>query len=113
MLWPAVGTIPDALLDAAAVDGFGPWGRARRVALPLSRPALAASWAVALVLAFGALPASKLVKPPGFTTLAFRVRQLHHIGVESHLAGVGLILLAVYGLAALAATRVLGRLVRG
>lgn len=115
LLWPAVLGLPREFLDSAAVDGYGPGGVVRRVALPLTRGAIVAAWSVAFALALGELPASHLVLPPGHMTLSTRVWMLLHTGVESHLAGVGLILLGVYGLAgvaaleALNATRRIGR----
>src|SRR5205807_1119884 len=39
VVWPAVRSIPPAFLDAAAVDGLGPWGQAVKVALPMTREA--------------------------------------------------------------------------
>src|SRR5262249_8044418 len=61
VLWPAVRTIPPEFLDAAAVDGLGPWGQVRRVGLPMTRLAIVAAWGVAFVLALGELPATNLV----------------------------------------------------
>ena len=65
-----------------------------------SRPALAAAWCVAFVLGFGELPATNLLQPPGITTITFRIWTLLHTGVESHLAGVALVTLAVIAAAA-------------
>ncbi len=95
ILWPAVRTLPAAYFEAAAIDGYGPWGQARRVALPLTRGAIVAAWGVAFALSLGELPAANLVVPPGTTLLSVRVWELLHTGVESHLAGVGLVTLAV------------------
>jgi iron(III) transport system permease protein len=100
ILWPALRTLPRESLESAALDGLGPWGVVRRVALPLSRRALLAAWFVAFVLGFGELPATNLVQPPGTTTITFLIWTLLHTGVESHLAGVALIMLAVIALAA-------------
>lgn len=110
MLWPAVRALPQEFLDSAAVDGYRPSAVVRRVALPLTRGATVAAWSVAFVLALGELPASHLVLPPGHMTLSTRVWMLLHTGVESHLAGVGLLLLGVYGLAGLGAFMALKRL---
>jgi iron(III) transport system permease protein len=103
VLWPAVRVIPEVLLDAAALDGYGAWGQVRRVALPLTRGALVASWVVAFVLALGELPATNLVTPPGTEILSVFVWGLLHTGVESHLAGVGLVMLAAFAAAGLLA----------
>jgi iron(III) transport system permease protein len=112
VLWPAQRTIPPAWLEAAALDGHGPWGQVRRVALPATRDALLAAWGVAFVLALGELPATNLVAPPGTTPLTTLIWGLLHSGVESQLAGVALILLAVIALAGLLAGWALGRLAR-
>jgi iron(III) transport system permease protein len=99
VLWPALRAIPREYLEAAAVDGYGPWGIIRRVALPLSLGAIAAAWAVSFVLALGELPATNIVVPAGYATLSSRVWSLLHTGVESHLAGVGLVLLVLFAVA--------------
>jgi iron(III) transport system permease protein len=98
ILWPALRILPRELLESAAVDGLGPWGVIRQVALPLSGRALLAAWAVTFILGFGELPATNLLQPPGVTTITFRIWTLLHTGVESHLAGVALVTLAVISL---------------
>ena len=113
-LWPAVRGLPDAYLMAAEVDGLTRSGVARRVALPLTAGATAAAWGLAFVLGVGELPASLVVEPPGTVQLAsVRVWGLLHTGVDSRLAGVGLVCSAVVGGAGLAAAWGLGRAYRG
>jgi iron(III) transport system permease protein len=102
VLWPALRALPPAYLEAAALDGHGPWGQIRRVAIPLTLPVAAAAWGVSFVLALGELPTANLVYPPGTTPLSVVVWSLLHTGVESHLAGVGLILMATIASAGLA-----------
>ncbi len=94
VLWPAIRSLPPEYLEAAELEGYGAWGQVRRVALPLTRGAIAAGWGVAFALALGELPAANLVVPPGTVLLSVRVWELLHTGVESHLAGVGLVTLA-------------------
>jgi iron(III) transport system permease protein len=65
---------------------------------------------VAFVLAFGELPATNIVSPPAVQTLPIFVWRLLHTGVESHLAGVGLILLVIFGTVSLLSARPLERL---
>jgi iron(III) transport system permease protein len=101
VLWPALRALPPAYLEAAALDGHGPWGQVRRVAIPLTLPAAGAAWGVSFVLALGELPTANLVYPPGTTPLSVVVWGLLHTGVESHLAGVGVILLATIAAAGL------------
>jgi iron(III) transport system permease protein len=109
-LWPVVRTIPPEWLDAAAVDGLGPSGQIARVAIPATRDALVAAWFVAFALALGELPATNLVAPPGTTPLTVVIWGLLHTGVESQLAGVALILLAVIATAGALAAWALSRL---
>jgi iron(III) transport system permease protein len=112
VLWPSVRSLPVAYLEAASLEGYGPWGQARRVAIPLTLGAIAASWGVAFALGLGELPAANIVAPPGIMLVAVRIWELLHRGVESHLAGMGLILLAVVALGGGVAAWGLGRLHR-
>ena len=113
VLWPALRAVPEPYLEAATLDGYDAAERAGLVALPLTRGATVAAWAVAFVLALGELPASHPVEPPGVSTMAKFLWGLLHTGVESHLAGVALVTLAAFavagGLACLALGRVYGR----
>jgi iron(III) transport system permease protein len=112
ILWPAVRAIPVEHLDAAAVDGYGPAGQVAKVAVPLTRGAWVAAWCVGFVLALGELPATVLVVPPGVDPVSVVIWGLMHTGVESHLAGVALVMLAAVAAAGLAAARALGRVWR-
>jgi iron(III) transport system permease protein len=95
ILVPAVRAVPSSLLDGAAVAGLGPWGRLVQVAWPLTARAVAAATGVGFALAFGELPASNVVLPPGVTTAPLRTWMLLHTGVEGHTAGVVLILVLI------------------
>jgi multiple sugar transport system permease protein len=53
ILRPYFLTVPEALLDAARVDGCTRFGAFRRIALPLVRPGLVTVGALAFVLAWG------------------------------------------------------------
>ncbi len=112
ILWPTIRGIPAAYLDEAMVAGYGPVGRITRVGWPLTRWASLAAWGVAFALALGELPASNLVFPAGTVLLSVRIWELLHTGVESHLAGVGLMVLVILAaagsLAALAVSRAYG-----
>lgn len=112
VLWPAVRTIPPGYLDSAAVDGLGPWETVRRVAIPTTRASALAAWGVSFVLAVGELPATNLVTPPGLTPLSVVIWGLLHTGVESHLAGVVLVMLAAVTAAGGLTSLALGRLGR-
>jgi iron(III) transport system permease protein len=99
ILWPSVRSLPEAYLEAASLEGYGTLCQARRVAIPLTFGAILAAWGVVFALGIGELPAANIASPPGIMLVAVRIWELLHRGVESHLAGMGLILLTVVGLA--------------
>lgn len=90
VLWPALASIPQAMLDTAATEGSGWWGRLLRIALPQRWPAVIAAWLVAFAIAVGELAATILVMPPqrGATALSIQVFQLLHYGVDDRVAAI-------------------------
>jgi iron(III) transport system permease protein len=102
-LWSQLATISDDLLDAARSEGAGAWTRFFRIALPLRRPALAATLAAALALAVGELSATLLVAPPGVTTISVHVFQLLHYGVDDRAAALSLSIFSIIGVIVVAA----------
>ncbi len=94
VLWPALASVPQSLLDAAASEGAGSFTQLTRVVIPLRWPAIAAAWLVGLALSFGELAASILVLPPGPPTLVVRIFSLLHYGVEDRVAAICLVLIA-------------------
>jgi iron(III) transport system permease protein len=96
IMWYSFRTIPPELLDAAAVDGAGPFRRLWRIALPGRPFAPLLAWIVALAFALGDLAASILVMPPGVTALSVRIFGLLHYGVEDRVAGICLALVALF-----------------
>ena len=104
VLWPFVRSFPQDYLDAAALDGHGPWGQMFRVALPLSFRALWPPGWSRWRWDSASCPATDQVYPPGIEPMSVFLWGLLHTGVESHLAGVALVMLAVIALAGLAAT---------
>ncbi len=103
LLWPFLRSFPQDYLDAAALDGYGLLGQMFHVVLPLSRRALMAAWAITFAIGLSELPATNLVMPPGVLTMSFFIWSLLHTGVDSHLAGVALIMLIVVASAGLVA----------
>ena len=84
-------TISESQEEAAAVSGVG-WLRTMRgIVLPQMRPAIAATWVVVFVLAFGELGASILVAPPGEATLPIRVYTIIANTPVSHVAALALL----------------------
>lgn len=106
-LWPAVRRVPQDWLDTAATCGYPPIVQALRVALPTTRNALIAAWLLAFSIALGELPAAYFVRAPGYDPLSILVWSMLHMGVESRLAGIGLIQLAITSVAALVASLLL------
>ncbi len=82
-----VRQIDPSLLSLARVDGAATGWPLLRWLVPLLTPALALVWMITLALALGDLSASILAVPPGVTTIAIRVFNLMHYGVEDQLAG--------------------------
>jgi iron(III) transport system permease protein len=107
--WPAVRSLPGEYFEAATLEGYGPWGRARRVAIPLTLGAIGAAWGVVFALALGELPAANISAPAGVMLVSVRIWELLHRGVESHLAGMGLVMLAAVAFAGTLAAWGLGR----
>ncbi len=103
LLWPLLRSFPQDYLDAAALDGYGPIGQLLHVALPLSWRPIVAAWATAFAIGLGELPATNIAYPPGVEPMSVFIWGLLHTGVESHLAGVALLMLLVVAGAGLAA----------
>jgi ABC-type Fe3+ transport system permease subunit len=97
ILWPALASVPQAMLDAAATEGNGRWGQLLRIAVPQRWPAIAAAWLIALAIAVGELAATVLVMPPqrGATALSIQVFQLLHYGVDDRVAAICLVMVIV------------------
>ncbi len=104
LLWFALRSVPQDVLDAAAVDGAGPVTRLARIVLPLRLGAVALAWLVAFVLAVGDLAFTVIVLPPGVETLSVRIFRLIHAAADNEVAAVCLVILAALsGVTALAA----------
>jgi iron(III) transport system permease protein len=93
IMWPALASIPQVMLDTAATDGTGSLGRLFRIALPQRWPAAAAAWLVGFAVAIGELAATILVMPPqrGATALSIQIFQLLHYGVDDRVAAICLV----------------------
>lgn len=93
IMWPALASVPQAMLDTAATDGTGSVGRLLRIALPQRWPAAAAAWLVGFAIAVGELAATILVMPPqrGATALSIQIFQSLHYGVDDRVAAICLV----------------------
>jgi len=65
--------VSPSLEDAGRSLGMRPWGVFRRVTLPLVRPGLLAAAAMVFLTAMKELPATLILSPIGFDTLAVQV----------------------------------------
>jgi iron(III) transport system permease protein len=96
VLWAALATVPQVMLDVATTDRAGWWRRLLVIAVPQRWPAVAAAWVVGLAVAVGELAATVLVVPPGPTTLSVRIFSLLHYGVDDRVAAICLdVILAI------------------
>jgi iron(III) transport system permease protein len=87
--------VPVSHEEASSVSGAG-WIRTmRRIVLPQIRLALAASWVIVFVLAFGELGVSILVAPPGEATLPIRIYTIIANTPPSNVAALALLQTAV------------------
>jgi iron(III) transport system permease protein len=103
LLWPFARSFPRDYLDTAALAGVGPAACFWAIVIPLAAPAIVAAAAIAFALGLSELPATNLATPPGVPPMAVVIWSLLHTGVESHLAGVALIMLSVISAAGFAA----------
>lgn len=108
----AMGSTEDSLLrtspdleHAARGLGSGPFTTLKRVTLPLARPGLLAGAALVFLSVMKELPATLLLRPNGFETLAVRIWSTTGEGFYTQAATAGLLLLAVSVLPLLAVTR--------
>jgi iron(III) transport system permease protein len=69
----AVGSVPRQMEEAARVLGAGRARRLLRIELPLMLPGLLAAGGLVLLSTMKELPATLLLAPPGFQTLATKI----------------------------------------
>ncbi|MCI0491958.1 MAG: hypothetical protein L0Z07_03360 [Planctomycetes bacterium] len=114
ILWAALASIPQVMLDTAVTDHAGWWRRLLWIALPQRWPAVVAAWLIGLAIAVGELAATVLVMPPArHTVVAVRIFQLLHYGVDDRVAAICLVMVAaVAALTAIAAALVFARMNR-
>ncbi|MFI6908770.1 carbohydrate ABC transporter permease [Nonomuraea sp. NPDC050394] len=97
-------SVPESLLEAAQIDGAGPWLRFRKVTWPMLAPALTLNTVMLLITGFKAYDHVQVLTAggPGLgttSTLAFNVIQIgfneNRTGLSSALAIVMLVIVAV------------------
>ncbi len=110
VLWHALRTAPQVLLDAAAVDGASPAARFWRIVMPSRLGAFGLAWLLAFAVALADLAASILVVPPGVTTLSIQSFNLLHYGVHDQVAGICLALVGWFAVLGAVMARLARRL---
>jgi iron(III) transport system permease protein len=113
IVWHALRSVPNELLESAALDGAGSWARFWRIVFPLRWRALGVAWLAAFVVAIGELSATIMVTPPGVDTLGTRVAQMLHFNIQNELAALSLLLFLAGGILAailFGIARIAGRL---
>ncbi len=91
----AVAGVPARLDDAARIMGKGRLRRFTGVELPLMLPGLAAGAGLVLLSTAKELPATLLLAPPGFSTLATKVWQAAELAAYEEAAIYALVLVAI------------------
>ena len=91
----ALATLRPTLMHSAALLGAGPWARARRIALPVLRPGLLTAALLVFVETMKELPATLMLRPFGWDTLAVQVYMATSEGLWSQAALPALLLVAV------------------
>ena len=104
IMWYALVTVDQNVLDSARLDGAGSMAQLFRVAIPMRSEALGMAFVVAMVVSIGDLSASQLVLVPGAETLANRIFDRLHSGAYDQVSAVCLaIILACIGVTTLLA----------
>jgi iron(III) transport system permease protein len=93
----AVSGVPRRVDDAARSLGAGRWRRLRTVDLPLMLPGLAAAAGLVLLSTMKELPATLLLAPTGFDTLATRIWSATESNAFGRAGMAALVLVAVSG----------------
>jgi iron(III) transport system permease protein len=93
----AVSSVPGRLDDAARMLGAGRFRRLRTVDLPLMVPGLAAGAGLVLLSTMKELPATLLLAPPNFETLATRIWNANESSYYAQMGVAGLVLVALSG----------------
>jgi iron(III) transport system permease protein len=91
----AVRAVPDAVRESSRLLESRSWWRALRVDLPLMRPGLVAGGGLVLLSTLKELPATLLLAPIGFSTLATRIWSSYGEGFYAATGLASLVLIAV------------------
>jgi ABC-type Fe3+ transport system permease subunit len=92
VLWAAFRSLPEEILESAALEGARWPTIVGRIVLPLRAWAVFGAWLAAFAAALAELDASLLAMPPGIETLTILIFRLLHYSVEDRVAGICLAL---------------------
>ena len=98
-----------SLAEAAQDLGAPPWRAALQVTLPAILPAVIAAWMLAFALSLDDLVIASFTTGPGATTLPMRIYSAVRLGVSPQVNAASTVMIAVAGMAVLAATVLRGR----
>ncbi len=93
----AVEGVPGRMEDAARMLGASAWRRLTVVEVPIMLPGLVAGAGLVMVSAMKELPATLVLSPPGFSTLATTIWDAYEFGSYAQMGVAGLVLVAVSG----------------
>jgi iron(III) transport system permease protein len=93
----AVEGVPGRMEDAARMLGASAWRRLTVVEVPIMLPGLVAGAGLVMVSAMKELPATLVLSPPGFSTLATAIWDAYEFGSYAQMGVAGLALVAVSG----------------
>ena len=91
----AVRSVPDPVRESATLLEASRWRRVTRIELPLMAPNLAAGGGLVLLSTVKELPATLLLAPIGFTTLATTIFNAYEDGFYAEVGAASLLLVAV------------------
>ncbi|QDU30996.1 spermidine/putrescine ABC transporter membrane protein [Anatilimnocola aggregata] len=105
VVWHAVAQFDRSQLEAAQLDGCGPWEILWRIVLPQRLLALLVAWLLGLTIAIGDVSCSLLVIPAGKDLIQRRLFGMIHSGVDNQVAAACLLILLVAGFAGAASAK--------
>lgn len=90
--------VPIGVKDVAATLGMGPWGVVRKVIAPIAAPGIGVGTILVFLTAMKELPATLMLRPTGFDTLATQIWSTSSINQFNEAAPYALILVLVAAL---------------
>ena len=98
MIAPSIAKFARSEAESAVLEGLNRVEVADLLIRPGRRGVLATAYGLAFAVGIGELAASYLLRAPGYEPVSVYLWSMLHVGVESRLAGVGLVLLTISGI---------------